>query len=125
MLSGIDKQLNDALQMRGMPVEEFAKTAAAEGIRYASKSKLFEAFRGVKALSNETALDCWNLWKEIDQLSRSVEPLILDLSDGERVHRWLQARRLEQLSVCVSTESLYISQFSAGVVAGLRGEAGE
>jgi hypothetical protein len=89
----IDYRLNEGLQLRQMPVQEFAICAAKENIGKASKSKLFEAFRGVKSLENQTAVRLWELWLEIDALCQRFQPFVLDLSDGARVHDWLVARR--------------------------------
>ena len=95
----IDYRLNEGLQLRQMPVQEFAIVAHMNGIRNASKSKLFEAFRGVKSLQNETAIQLWALWKEIEELCQAINPLALDLSDGSRVHDWLIARRKDTLNI--------------------------
>jgi hypothetical protein len=89
----IDFRLDKGLSSRQMPVAEFAICAAKENISKSSKSKLFEAFRGVKALENQTAVRLWELWLEIDALCQRFQPFVLDLSDGERVHDWLVARR--------------------------------
>jgi hypothetical protein len=89
----IDYRLNEGLQNRGMPVQAFASLAELEGIRFASKSKLFDAFAGRKSLQNETAEALWSLWLEIETLCRSFEPYRLDLSDGPLVHQWLASRR--------------------------------
>jgi len=89
----IDYRLNEGLQLRQMPVQEFAVVAHMNGIRNASKSKLFEAFRGVKALQNETAIQLWALWQEVEELCQRSAPLILDLSDGEQVYNWLVIQR--------------------------------
>jgi hypothetical protein len=97
----IDYKLNEGLQLRHMPVQEFAVAAILDGIRGASKSKLFEAFRGIKSLQNETAVELWGLWTEIEQLCRDAEPLALDLSDGRKIHEWLQSRRAERLYLIV------------------------
>ncbi len=89
----IDGKLLAGLDLRGMPVSEFAKIAALENIRGASKTKLNEAFRDVAPLQNETALKCWSLWEEIEGLCKSLEPFALSLGDGDKVHRWLTAVR--------------------------------
>lgn len=88
----IDYRINEGLQRRSMPVQAFAVVAEKEGIRFASKSKLFDAFAGRKGLQNETALELWNLWEKIETLCRSFEPFKLDLSNGEHVHQWLTSR---------------------------------
>jgi hypothetical protein len=119
---GIDNKLKTALELRGMPTEAFAQLAGLENIRYASKSKLFEAFRGVKALSNETALALWELWCEVERLCSDVTPLTLNLSDGGRVHEWIVARRKEELHVNIRGRRDYDSDFMAGMMSGLRGE---
>ena len=97
----IDYKLNDGLQRRKMQVEEFAHAAALENISKASKSKLFEAFRGVKSLENQTAVRLWNLWLEIEALCQRAEPFQLDLSDGAKVHEWLMSQRAEELYLVV------------------------
>lgn len=89
----IDHRLNEVLQKRSMPVQAFAIVAEKRGIRFASKSKLFDAFAGRKSLQNETAKSLWDLWQEIDALCKAFEPYRLDLSDGEEVHQWLEVRR--------------------------------
>ena len=128
MLSGIDKMLNDALIARSMPVDQFAITATLDGIRFASKSKLFEAFRDVKPLGNETAVACWGLWKEIDTLARSVEPLTLNLKDGAKVHEWVTLLRAEQLRIQVGqpeqrqeSAAQQYSAFLKGLISALSG----
>jgi hypothetical protein len=89
----IDYKLNEGLQLRGMPVEEFAAIAAKERIRFASKSRLFESFRNGKSLPNETAEPLWKLWQEIEALCQRAGRFRLDLSDGLQVYEWLKASR--------------------------------
>jgi len=93
----IDYKMNEGLLLRQMSVDQFAIVAGKENIPRASKSKLFEAFRGVKALQNETAVLLWALFREIDTMCLEFEPFALDLKDGERVHGWLLARRNGEL----------------------------
>src|SRR5208283_2762608 len=89
----IDGRLLAGLELRGMPVAEFAIVCARENIRGASKTVLNESFRDVRPLKNEVALQAWALWQEIDGMCQQFEPFTLDLSDGERTWNWLQARR--------------------------------
>jgi len=89
----IDAKLLAGLELRGMPVSEFSKVAALDGIRGASKTKLNEAFRDADPLENEVAFNCWKLWEEIETLCQNFEPFVLSLRDGEQVHQWLKAVR--------------------------------
>jgi hypothetical protein len=100
----IDGRLMTALDAHGMPVAEFAKTAALEGVRGASKTVLNESFRDVRPLKNEVAERCWALWGEIAAMCQKAEPLRLDLSDGLKVHEWLKAFRDEHIFVLVISE---------------------
>jgi hypothetical protein len=88
-----DAQLLEGLGLRDMPVDQFALVAAANGIRGASKTVLNESFRGVRALKNDVAEKLWALWSEIEAMCQEFAPFALDLTDGERVHEWLKARR--------------------------------
>jgi hypothetical protein len=89
----IDQKLLDGLELRQMPVAEFAKVAGLENIRGASKTVLNESFRDIRPLKNDSAEQCWALWVEIDAMCREFEPFALSLKDGVRVHGWLVARR--------------------------------
>jgi len=93
----IDGRLKDGLDRCGMPVSEFAKVAALENIRYASKTVLNEAFRDVKPLQPDTALSLWQLFQEIEGMCHGFRPYILNLVNGEQVHQWLVARRNSEL----------------------------
>jgi len=82
---GIDEKLNDGLQLHGVSVEQFAKLATLFGIPKTSRAKLYEAFRGVRALDNETALKLWKLWERVLDIVERAQPFKLDLDDAERV----------------------------------------
>jgi hypothetical protein len=100
----IDGRLLEGLELRGMPVAEFAVVAAKENIRFASKTKLNEAFRDVAPLRPETALALWALWTEIDEMCESFRPFKLDLSSGELTHQILGLRRAGKVfSVVISS----------------------
>jgi hypothetical protein len=81
----IDQQLNSGLQLRGMSVEVFAKLAVLFDIPKASKAKLYEAFRGGKALDNETALRLWKLWVRVEDLVERAAPFKISLENAESV----------------------------------------
>ena len=83
MAHSIDQKLNDGLQLRGMSVETFAKLAVLFDIPKASKAKLYEAFRGGKALDNETALRLWKLWERIEDLIERAQPFSLSFENAE------------------------------------------
>jgi hypothetical protein len=89
----IDGKLLAGLELRGMPVSEFAKIGALENLRGASKTVLNESFRDVRPLKNNVAERCWALWQEIEEMCQSFHPFQLSLKDGEQVHGWLVARR--------------------------------
>ena len=97
----IDAKLLARLELRGMPVSEFAKIAALEHIRGASKTVLNESFRDVRPLKNDVAERCWDLWLEIEAMCQKAEPLKLDLFDGGQVHEWLKALRREEIFLLV------------------------
>jgi hypothetical protein len=89
----IDNRLKQGLALRGMPVDQFCVVATKENISKASKSILFSAFRGVRALENENALKLWALWQEIEAMCHRFEPFALDLKSGEQVWSWLNDLR--------------------------------
>jgi hypothetical protein len=89
----IDDKLNEGLQLRGMSVEQFAALAAIYNIPKASKAKLYESFRGGKALDNETAVSLWKLWEEIEAMCYEALPWPVDLSNAKRVDTCLQIYR--------------------------------
>ena len=97
----IDAKLLAGLELRGMPVSEFAKVAGLENIRGASKTVLNESFRDVRPLKNDVAERCWTLWLEIEAMCQKAEPLKLDLFDGAKVHEWLKAFRREEIFMLV------------------------
>jgi hypothetical protein len=81
----IDEKLNEGLQLCGMSVEQFAALAALYQIPKASKAKLYESFRGGKALGNETALRLWKLWERIEDLCERAKPFPIALTDASHV----------------------------------------
>ena len=83
MPHSIDQKLNEGLQLRGMSVEQFAKLAVLCNVSKASKAKLYEAFRGGKALDNETALRLWGLWERIEDLVHRALPFKVAFTDIE------------------------------------------
>jgi len=86
----IDHKLNEGLQLQGMSVEHFAALASHYDIPKASKAKLYESFRGGKALDNATALRLWRLWGRILDLIERAKPLRLDFSDPEHTFLLLE-----------------------------------
>jgi hypothetical protein len=116
-------RLMAALELRSMPVSEFAVLTGKEKIPAASKTKLNEYFRDAASMPHATEERCWALWTEIETLCRSVQPLALDLSNGFRVHEWLLAQRAEQLQIAVIIGELpQRSAFLTGVLAALGGD---
>jgi hypothetical protein len=89
----IDDKLNEGLQLRNMSVETFAALAVIYNIPKASKAKLYEAFRGGKALDNETAVSLWKLWEEVEAMCFEALPWPVDLSNAKRVDTSLQIYR--------------------------------
>lgn len=92
MLTGITKLLLEELERRDMPVSEFGKLAALEGIRNASKTKLNEYFRGAASMPGDTAEQLWALMKEIVSYVDEV-PIPVALRDGDEIKRILDERR--------------------------------
>jgi len=93
------KELIADLDRRGMPVAELAVVAAANGIRFASKTRLNEAFRDVNPipLRDETAEQMARLWAEIESMIYEFLPFPLDVSNGARTHTSLELYRGLQL----------------------------
>ncbi|MGB7729580.1 MAG: hypothetical protein WBL50_16235 [Candidatus Acidiferrum sp.] len=85
MSLSIDHRLNEGLAARGMSVEVFAKLAAINNIPKASKAKLYESFRGGKALDNETALKLWKLWERVERLCEELAPVRIALDDANHI----------------------------------------
>ena len=79
----IDFKLNDGLQLHGMSVEHFAALAVLYRIPKASKAKLYESFRGGKALDNETALKLWKIWEQVERLVERMRPVHVAFNDPE------------------------------------------
>jgi hypothetical protein len=96
------KQLLADLEQRGMPVAEFAVVLAANGIRFASKTRLNEAFRETNPipLRDDIAEKVWHLWQEIEAMAIEVYTTspyaVMNLADGARVHTSLQIFRALQ-----------------------------
>ena len=90
------KKLIAEMDERGLPVAAFAETARLNGIKFASTSRLNQAFRSVDPLPlrDDTAQQIWNLWQEIQALQFwtyviTSMPLKLDFSNGAKVHESL------------------------------------
>lgn len=95
-MSNIDyKKLLADIGLRGMSVEEFAILLAAEGIRFASKARLNEAFRDLnpKPLRDDVAEQVARLWAEIESMCFDFLPFPLDVTNGARTHVSLQLYR--------------------------------
>jgi hypothetical protein len=97
----IDDRLDEGLVRCGMPVVTFSQLARLAGIAGASPARLFQSFRGEKSLPTATAIRLWQLFREIESLSKSVAPLKLDLTDPVVVNQWLLDRRNGVLQVTV------------------------
>lgn len=80
---GIDDKLNEGLQINGMSVEHFAALAAHYNVLKASKAKLYESFRGGKALDHDTALTLWQLWLKVLDLIERARPFELGFKNPE------------------------------------------
>jgi hypothetical protein len=89
------KKLLISLEEKNVPVAEFAKIVALDGIRFASKTRLNEAFRDVNPipLRDDVAEQVWDLWQEILLMSYESLPYPMDLTNGERTHASLQIFR--------------------------------
>lgn len=100
------KQLITEMDERGMPVAAFAEVARLDGVRFASTSRLNQAFRNVNPLPlrDDVAEQLTRLWGEIVNLQLwcyvAGLPFKIDFRDGSRVYEWVQAvrswRRSEQ-----------------------------
>lgn len=96
------KKLIADLDERGMPVAALAEVARLDGIRFASTSRLNQAFREVNPLPlrDDTAEQLMNLWGEILSLQFWLYvaglPFRIDLKDGAKVYEWLQVIRKQQ-----------------------------
>lgn len=96
-MSNIDyKKLITDLDEHGMPVAEFAAVLRLENVRFASKTRLNEAFRDINPvpLRDDTAHEVLRIWTEISMLQfwlyvATGTTLKVDLSNGEKVHEWL------------------------------------
>jgi hypothetical protein len=89
------KKLRLGLEDRGLGVNEFAILLAAEGIPFASKTKLNECWRDVDPvpLKDDVAPRVWSLWEELNEMCFSFLPYPLDVSDGSRTHTSLELFR--------------------------------
>src|SRR6266478_4771722 len=94
------KKLIAEMDERGMPVAALAETARFDGIKFASTSRLNQAFRSVDPLPlrDEVAQQIWNLWAEISMLQFWTyilvgAPLKLDFTNGQKVYDGLCAMR--------------------------------
>lgn len=87
----IDDKLNTALQVNDMSVETFAALALSIGIPRASKAKLYEAFRGGKALDAETAAKLWKLWERVQGLIDRAAPFPVALNNVVLIKNLLDA----------------------------------
>jgi len=99
-MSNIDyKKLLADIGLRNMSVEAFAQTALLDGIKFASKARLNEAFRdkNPKPLRDDAAEQVWNLWQEIESMALEIYShapwAVMDLSDGNRVKASLEIFR--------------------------------
>lgn len=100
------KKLISEMDERGMPVAALAEVARLDGIRFASRTKLNQAFQDQNAvpLKPETAEQIVKLWVEIMGIQFwcyvAGVPFKLDFRDGAQVHEWLmmlrERARLEQ-----------------------------
>jgi hypothetical protein len=94
------------LGARDMPVMALAEVAKLNGIRFASTTKLNEAFRDVAPLNADTSEKLLALVEEIETLCQRAQPLRLDLSDGAAVYSWLTQFRQERMFVMVLCDLL-------------------
>src|SRR5579859_3019099 len=81
----VDDKLNDGLQLHGMSVETFAKLADLFSIPKASKAKLYESFRGGKALDTQTAVKLWKVWEKVADLVQRAKPFPIALDDANHI----------------------------------------
>lgn len=96
-MSNLDYQkLLAGLELRRMPIEEFARVLQLDGVRFASRARLNQAFRG-EPLRDDTAEQVWSLWKELESMAletyASAPWAVLSFADGGRVHTGLQIFR--------------------------------
>ena len=94
------KKLLTELEERRMPVAALAETARLDGIKFASLSRLNQAFRDRDPLPlrDEVAQQILNLWNEISMVQFWTyvlvgAPLKLDFSDGQKVYDGLLVMR--------------------------------
>jgi hypothetical protein len=106
MSLSIDSKLNEALQVHGVSVEHFAALAALYHIPKCSKAKIYESFRGGKALANETALAAWKLWLKIADLISRAKPLTLSFSNPEHTKTIIELLDAGVLLLPVETNSI-------------------
>lgn len=93
----IEAKLKQRLDLRGMSTEQFAEVAKLEGIANSSRRHLDRVFRDERTMGGDVAEKLWSLWTEIEALQfwtyAAGLPFRVDLSDGVRVHEWLQTIR--------------------------------
>src|SRR5260370_29057267 len=89
------KEMLAGLGERGMTVPEFATFLALAGVRFASKTRLNEAFREKDSLPlrDDVAEEVWNLWLELEEMRTCLLPYSVDLSSGARAHAQLMIFR--------------------------------
>ena len=96
-MSNVDyKELIADLDKHNMPVAEFATVLRLEGVRFASKTRLNEAFRDIDPipLRDDVAQQVLKVWSEINIMQFWLyvvtgTSIKIDLSNGERVHEQL------------------------------------
>jgi len=78
-----------------MSIPAFAELVALEGIPYASKSRLNQAWseKDTVPMRDDIAERISNLWHEIREMSDCFLPYRLDLSEATRVHSQLSLYR--------------------------------
>lgn len=88
------QKLLAGLELRRMPVEEFARVLRLDGIRFASRARLNIAFRDPKQpLRDDVARQVQKVWDEIEEMVFDFLPFPLDLSNGARAHASLEIYR--------------------------------
>ncbi len=89
------KEMLAGLGERGMTVPEFAVFLALVGVRFASKTRLNEAFREKDSipLRDDVAEEVWNLWLELEEMHACFLPYRVDMVSGARTHAQLMLFR--------------------------------
>jgi hypothetical protein len=92
-MANIDyKEILTGLEKYNMTVPEFAVFLTLADVRFASKTRLNEAFRGL-ALRDDVAQQVWSLWQELEEMRTCLLPYSVDLSSGARAHAQLMIFR--------------------------------